>query len=411
MEEITISMKEMSRYEVIRESLEKRIKVAEAAEVLGLSERQVYRIRARVREQGLKGVIHGLKGKSSKRRLADEIRDKIISLYENKYYDFNINHFTEFLEREEGIKVSRETVRKILRQEDKYPRKPRRRPKHRMRREPMPKEGILMQLDTSEHVWIPEMGKEIYLIAIVDDATNRIEAAKIVLSDSTIENMKLLKEFFERRGLPLAIYIDRDSKFKTTRHESLYQKLKGDPYKDTQIARALRELGINMIYADSPQAKGRIERDFQTLQERLIKELRLYKINTVAEANHYLREEFIPRWNKRFARQAREPGSCYRKIPEGIRLDDVLCLKEKRKVYADNTISYKGRIYQIMADEYRASYAKAEVQVYEHLDGGVSIVYKGRKLRYKYIGRKERRSKKDYSLEDLKHDILILQKT
>ena len=408
---ISLSMKEMGRYEVIKESLEKRLEVAEAAKILGLSERQVYRIRARVREEGISGVIHRLRGKSSGRRIKNELKDKIINLYQSKYYEFNINHFTEFLEKEEGIKVSRETVRKILRQEGIYPKKPKKRPKHRMRREPMPKEGILMQLDTSEHVWIPEMGKEICLIAIIDDATNRIEAAKIALSDSTIENMKLLREFFKRRGLPLAIYIDKDSKFKTTRHGSLYQELKGEPYKDTQIARALRELGINIIYADSPQAKGRIERDFQTLQDRLIKELKLYKIERVAEANHYLREEFIPRWNKRFARQARERGSCYRKIPEGIRLDDVLCLKGKRKVYADNTISYKGRIYQIMADEYRASYAKAEVQVYEHLDSRISIVYKGRKLRHKYIGKKDSRSKKDYSLDDLKHDILILQKT
>lgn len=139
--------------------------------------------------------------------------------------------------------------------------------------------------------------------------------------------------------------------------------------------------------------------------------MKLYKINTLIQANHYLRRKFIPRWNKRFAQKAKESGSCYRKIPQGIKLDDILCLKETRKVYKDNMISYKGRVYQIIADEYRASYAKVEVEVYEHLDGRVSIVYKGRKLRYKYIGKKRSRIKRDYILEDLKHDILILQRT
>lgn len=255
------------------------------------------------------------------------------------------------------------------------------------------------------------MGKQVYLIAIIDDATNRVEGAEFVERDTTVNNMKLLKEFFQRRGLPLAIYMDKDSKFKTTRHQSLYQKLKGGPYKDTQIVRALRELNIIPIYANSPQGKGRIERDFQTMQDRLIKELKLYNIRTIEEANHYLREEFIPKWNRKFAREAKEKGSAYREIPKGIKLDDILCLKEKRKVYPDNTVSYKGRIYQILMDEYRASYAKAEVEVYEHLNGRVSIVYKGRKLRHKLIKREKKQTADEHTLEALQHDIFILQKT
>lgn len=409
-ERIILSMKEEKRYEVVKESLAGKIKVKQAAEVLGLSERQVYRIRRRVREEGIKGVIHRLRGKRSKRRLSEELRAKIKGLYQQKYYDFNINHFTEFLELE-GIKVSRESVRKILREAGIYWKKPKRQPKHRIRREPMPKEGIMSQLDTSEHLWLPRIGRNIYLIAIIDDATNKIQNARIVYTDSTIENMRLLKGFFEEKGLPWAIYLDKDSKFKTTRHESLYQRLKGQVYQDTQIARALKGLGIKLIYADSPQAKGRIERDFQTLQDRLIKEMRLYNIETIEAANHYLKEEFIPKWNRRFGRKAKEDGQAYREIPEEIKLEDVLCLKEKRKVYPDNTVSYKGNIYQILADEYRASYAKAEVIIYEHLDGKISMVYKGRKLKHKMKGKRAVKTQKEYTLEDLKHDILILQKT
>ena len=196
----SLSMKEIGRYEVIKENIEKRLKVVEVAKILGLSERQVYRIKARVREKGIKGLIHRLRGRSSKRKVSEKIRDEVVNLYQTKYYGFNINHFTEFLAEQEGIKLSRETVRKMLREEGKYPKKPKKRPKHRVRREPMPKEAISMQLDASKHLWIPEIDRNIYLIAIIDDATNRIEAARIVSSDSTIENMRLLKEFFQRKG-------------------------------------------------------------------------------------------------------------------------------------------------------------------------------------------------------------------
>jgi hypothetical protein len=171
-------------------------------------------------------------------------------------------------------------------------------------------------------------------------------------------------------------------------------------------------LGITLIYAGSPQAKGRIERDFQTLQDRLINELRLNKIATIQEANHYLKEEFISKWNKKFARQPKVKEPAYRNLPKGFNLYDILCIKEKRKVYPDNTISYKAIKYQILPDPYRASYAKAEVEVLEHLDGKISILYKEKKLKYRKIGYLKNHKKKERSLEEklLKGDISILQK-
>ena len=408
---ITLTMKEEERYQVIRDSLKKRIKVKEASLLLNLSLRQVYRLRKRVKEEGVKGIIHRLRGRPSFKRTSKAIEDKIKGLYKEKYLGFNISHFTEYLNEEEGIKISRESVRKLLRKDGIYPKKPKKQPKHRIRREPMPQEGLLSQLDTSEHAWIDNFGKNIYLILLIDDATNKIQNGKFVLSDTTIENMKVLGEFFKKKGLPSAIYLDKDSKFKTTRHQSLHYNLRGEPYPDTQIKRALSELGITLIYASSPQAKGRIERDFQTLQDRLINELKLNKITTIQEANHYLKEEFIPKWNKIFAREPKLKRPAYREIPKDLNLSFILCLKERRKVYPDNTIAYKSIKYQILPDPYRASYAKAEVEVLEHLNGEISILYKGRRLKCRKIGI-IKRAKGSSLLEEklLKGDISILQK-
>ena len=274
----------------------------------------------------------------------------------------------------------------------------------------MPQEGLMLQLDTSEHLWIPSLGKKLQLILLIDDATNKLLDGQFVVSDSTLENMKLLDGLFRQKGLPFCIYLDKDSKFKTSRYEGIHYNLKGQPYPETQIKRVLSELGITVIYAGSPQAKGRIERDFQTLQDRLINELRLHNITTISEANHYLKEEFIPKWDKKFAPEPKDKTLAYRPIPENINLNDILCIKEKRTVYADNTISYKNNKYQILADPFRASYAKAEVEVYEHLDGKISIAYKQRKLKYRKIMTLKRQ--KESSLEEilLKGDISILQK-
>lgn len=405
---VTLTMKEQQRYDVIKDSLKGRIKVKDASLILGLGIRQIYRLREKVKKEGIKGVIHGLRGKVSPRKISEELEEKIKQLYKGKYFGFNLSHFTEYLNEEEGVVISREKVRQILRKAQLYPKKPKKQPKHRIRREPMPQEGLLTQLDTSEHLWLPSLGKNIQLILLVDDATNKLVGGKFVLSDSTLENMKVLEEFFRQNGLPSAIYLDRDSKFKTQKHSSIHYNLKGDPYPDTQIKRALNELGITLIYAGSPQAKGRIERDFQSLQDRLINELKLHNITSISEANHYLKEEFIPKWNRRFAREPKIKESAFRAIPQGIDLNDILCLKEERTVYPDNTVSYKSTKYQILPDPYRASYAKAKVEKDEHLDNRISIVYKNRKLKIKKI--QTQNTKKETTLEDLKDDIFILQK-
>ena len=221
-----------------------------------------------------------------------------------------------------------------------------------------------------------------------------------------------MKGLFRSKGLPGMIYLDRDSKFKTTRHGGRCYHV-DEEQADTQIKRALGELGVELIYAHSPQAKGRVERDFRTLQDRLLKELRVAGIETLEEANHYVIEEFMPRWNRRFGRLPREEGLAYRPLPRGIHLDEILCLKYDRRVYPDNTISYRGRKIQILADPYRANYARTRVELCEHLDGKITILFRGRRLRCRRLpgptpGHQDDRLREQALLEG---DISTLQRT
>lgn len=385
-----LTMREAQRYKVISEVAEWHVRVKGAAEVLGLSERQVYRIKARVGREGPAGVIHKSKGKKSFRWLTEKIRDKIDHLYKTKYKGFNLTHMTEYLNSEERIRVSRESVRQILSGRGSYLKK-RTLPKHRQWREPSFREGQMVQYDTSDHDWLEGRGPKLYLIGGVDDATSKVAGAKFVLADGVRENMEVFKDLVQKRGIPLSVYVDCDSNFKTTRYQEIVYQLKGE-YPYTQFARALRELGIEMIYAHSPQAKGRVERKFGVLQDRLCSELRLHNISTLEEANRYLRQEFIPKHNLRFSRSAKQPGSAYRSLPQGLKLKEIFCLKEERTVTADNTISYKGKFFQILPDEYRASFFKAKVEVREYLDGSINIFSQSKKLKHKPISKERIKS-------------------
>jgi len=378
---LNLTMEEAQRYKGITEVDEGYLRVREAAEILGLSERQVYRIKARVEREGAGGIIHKSKGKYAPRWLTEKIKDKIDRFYKTKYRGFNLTHMTEYLNEEEGIKVSRESVRQILLKKGSYVKK-KKYPKHRRWREPSGREGQMVQFDTSDHDWLEGRGPRLYLIGGVDDATGKVAGAKFVLADGVKQNMEVFKDIVRRRGIPLSVYVDCGSNFKTTRYQSTEYQLKGE-YPSTQFARALEELGIRMIYAYSPQAKGRIERKFGVFQDRLCSELRLHNISTQEEANRYLWEKFIPRHNRMFSRPAKESGTAYRSLPKGLSLKEVFCLKEERVVAGDNTISYNEKAFQILPNEYRSSYCKAKVEVHEHLDGSIHIFYQGKKLKHK----------------------------
>jgi transposase len=387
---LSLTMKEAQRYKIISEIEEGYLRVKEAAGILGLSERQVYRIKARVEREGAGGIIHKGKGKYTPRWLTEKIKDKIDHLYKTKYRGFNLTHMTEFLNNEEKIRVSRESVRQILLEKGSYA-KQRRYPKHREWREPCSREGQMVQYDTSDHDWLEGRGPKLYLIGGVDDATSKVAGAKFVLTDGVRQNMEVFWGIVRRKGIPLSVYVDRGSNFKTTRHQSMEYQLKGE-YPSTQFARALEELGVRMICAYSPQAKGRIERKFGVLQDRLCSELRLHNISTLEEANRYLTGKFIPKHNLMFSRLAKEPGSAYRPSPKGLVLKDIFCLKEERTVAGDNTISYQGKTFQILPNEYRLSFFKAKVEVHEYLDGSINIFYQGKKLKHKPISKKRIKS-------------------
>jgi transposase len=378
---LSLTMKEAQRYNVISEVEEGYLKVREAAEILGLSQRQVYRVKARVDREGAGGIIHKSRGKRRPRWLTGKLKDKIDHFYKSKYRGFNLTHMTEYLNEEEGIKVSRESVRQILLARGSYV-KQRRHPKHRKRREPCAREGQMVQYDTSDHDWLEGRGPRLHLIGGVDDATGKVPGAKFVLADGVKQNMEVFRDIVRRKGIPLSVYVDRGSNFKTTRHQGMEYQLEGE-YPRTQFARALQELGVEMIYAYSPQAKGRIERKFGVLQDRLCSELRLHNICTLEEANRYLRKEFLPKHNLMFSRRSKEPGSAYRPSPKALVLKDVFCLKKERVVARDNTISYQGKTFQILPNEYRISFVKAKVEVHEYLDGSINVFYQGKKLKHK----------------------------
>jgi transposase len=383
-------MKELNKYKTITEVIAGYLKVEEASEILKLSERQIYRIKSRIEQEGIKGILHKSRGIKRARWLTKDVKGRIAQLYNIKYKGFNITHMTEYLNTEEKIKISKESLRQILLKRGFHP-KSKRRLKHIQWREPRAREGQMMQFDTSDHDWLEGRGPRLYLIGGIDDATSACPGARFALSDSCNENMGVLKQIVKTKGIPLSFYCDRDSKFKTTRHEGLHYQLKGD-YDQTQIARALSELGVEIIYANSPQAKGRVERAWGTFQDRLCSELRLHKVSTLQAANRYLTNTFIPKYNSKFARLPKAKGSAYRALPKDLDISNIFCIKEERTVASDNTISYKTNTYQILPNNYRISFVKAKVLVHKHLDGSIHIFFKEQELRHKQVPKNKQKS-------------------
>ena len=384
-----MSQKELQRYHVMSKVLEGRMTTLDAAESLNLSRRQVFRIKAKIIASGPEGVIHGNRCRVPVTTKPERLMKKIRDLYQKVYKGFNITHFTEKLNEIEEIEISRETVRKHLRGHNLIG-EMRHAPKHRSRRERMPMVGMMLQHDTSEHDWLEGRGPEIKLIASIDDANNEVPYALFVDADGTLPNMEVMKQVIKLKGVPMKFYVDGASYNKTHRKEGIHYNLKGE-YKETQIQRSLKELGINLIIAGSPQAKGRIERLFGTFQDRLISEMRLKKISAKENANRFLHKEFLPDHNKRFTVTPAKKGSAYRKLPSGTNLDSIFCIKEERTVQGDNTISYRGRIFQIIPQNGRMSYTRAKVEVQEWTDRTIHILYKSKELAVREIPEKPKR--------------------
>ncbi len=379
-ETLTLNQEEQRRILVLNEVNAGHLTAVRAAELLGLSERQVRRILAAYREEGAATVAHGNRGKGAPNAVTTEVRGRILDLARTKYAGFNHLHMAEKLKGEEGIEAGISTLRRILAGSGLVSPRKRRSVKHRARRERYPKEGMLLQIDGSPHDWLEGRGPTMCLVGGIDDATGRVPHALFRRVEDSAGYILLMEGVVERKGRPLAVYRDRHSIFETSSGEpSLAEQLSGKR-EPTQFGRLLEELDIASIPAMSPQAKGRIERLWETFQDRLVSEMRLLGISDIGAANNFL-PGFLARFNEQFAVPAAEKGSAYRPMPEDLNPKTVFCFKESRVVASDNTIRYGRERLQLLACPERASYAKATVEVHEHFDGALAVYLEGREIK------------------------------
>lgn len=343
----------------------------EAAELLGASVSTFYRLRSRYEEEGLEGLADRRLGKLSVRRAPVNEVMKVLTLFETKYYDFTVKHFHEKLE-VHGVNRSYTWTKKVLQQAGLV-KKAARRGAHRRKRPRRPLPGMMLHQDGSVHEWAP--GELWDLIVTMDDATNEVYSGFFVHEEGTMSSFQALAEVISAQGLFCSLYADRASHYWHTPEAGG----KVDKEKPTQVGRALRQLGIELIPAYSPEARGRSERMFGTLQKRLPQELRLRGITDMVEANRFLRQEFLPEHNRSFAKSAPETGSAF--IPwVGNGLEDILSIQEERTVDNDNTVRYRGLSLQIPQDKHRYHYVRVKVRVHEYPDGALAVFHGPRKL-------------------------------
>lgn len=372
----TLTMKDEKRLEVIQRVYRSELTVTQAALVLGLSERQCYRVKARVGKAGAKGVVHGNRGRSCQRKTQEKIVRRVLELARGKYKGFNDHHLTEKLEEQEKINLSREKVRRILRAEGIASPKKRRGIKHRSRRERRAAEGMMLQVDGSPHDWLEGRGPRLCLIGAIDDATGKVMGAFFAPAESSWGYFRLFSEIFRDHGLPQSIYADRHSAFWTDREPTVAEQLINKK-PTTEVGRGLEELAVTLILAHSPQAKGRIERLWNTFQDRLVSELRLAKAKNMEQATAVL-DRHLPVHNRKFSKPAKTQPA-WRKV-SALEIERALCFKQQRTVAKDNTVTFEGTVLQIPKTSPFRSYANKRIDVHVLLDGAVQFFYKTEKI-------------------------------
>ncbi len=377
---LTLTQQEQARLQTMNLVLEGRMGAGEAAYVLGLSERHTWRILASYRIAGATALAHGNRGCRPTNATSEETRQHVIMLASTRYAGFNHTHLTELLAERDGVTLARSTVRRLLMDAGIPSPRHRRPPRHRCRRERMPQEGMLVQVDGSHHRWLEERGPWLTLLLAVDDATGKVPYALFREHEDTEGYFHLMTGIIQQCGIPLAIYSDRHTVFRRARPagETMEASIANDR-KPTQFGRAMRELGVTQVFAHSPEAKGRVERANGTFQDRLVSELRLAGAGTLEEANCVL-QEFLPRFNDRFGVPATQPEPAYRPADPWLDVDGVLCVKERRRVAKDNTVQYHRQTLQIFPGPDRRTYARAHVEVQERLDGQLLVCYQGKIL-------------------------------
>ena len=364
-----MSQRQWKRLDVVERIGRGTLTVREAATVLGLGERQVRRLRRAVRERGARGVVHGNTGRASPHRIAETVRTQIVELRRRKYDRFNDQHFTEKLGEVEGIQISRASVQRLLRAAGIGAARRRRPPKHRRRRDRKPQAGLMILWDGSRHEWLEERGPMLCLMGAIDDATGELlPGAHFVEQECAAGYLRVLKAIAEEKGLPLSAYMDRHGSLKRNdEHWTLEEELRGvqDP---TQVGRALQALEIAVIFALSPQAKGRVERLWGTLQDRLVSELRLAGATTVAQANAVL-QAFRPAHNRRFAIPPADTTPAWRAVRRGTDLARICSFHYEATVLPDNTVRLAGLVLDIPPGPRKRSYAGTRIELRQVLDG------------------------------------------
>src|SRR5450631_1011266 len=374
-----LSQKELQRVSVISSCVKGNMACARAAELLSLSIRQVKRLKKRLREQGEAALAHANRGRPSPRRLPSPVRQAALRLARSTYAGFNDHHLCEKLCEVEGLSLSRETLRRLLRQAGIGSPRKRRAPAHRQRRLRSAREGELVQLDGSPHDWLEGRGPRLTALGLQDDATGKILAAQFFPSESALGYLSLLRQLLRRHGTPLAFYGDHRGIF--VRNDDCWtveEQLAGKR-QPTQFGRALDQLGITFIAARSPQAKGRVERLWGVLQDRLCSELRLAQACDLPSANTVLRK-FMVDYNRRFGRSPRETRTAWRAAPQ--HLERICCLVHERIVSNDNVVQWEGRRFQIPQQDRRFSFAGAKVQIHQALNGQLSFYYGETRLQH-----------------------------
>jgi DNA-binding Lrp family transcriptional regulator len=373
---LALTQRDRDRLKELHAVIRKRQTMAEAARHMGVSRRQARRMVRRLEREGDRGVIHRLRGRPSNRAISEAVRSRAVKLLsQERYRDFAPTLAAEHLDRA-GISVSRETVRAWQTQAGQWrPHKQRIEVVH-VWRERRAAFGELVLMDTSDHDWLEGRGPRLYLIAMIDDATSRLWG-RFVESDSTAENLRTLRGWLERYGRPVALYTDKNTIFQTPRTPEHIERW--GPAPPTHFAAALEELGVEWIAAHSPQAKGRVERLFETLQDRLVKEMRIAGICTTEGADHFFRESFIPLWLVRFSKPPRSHHDAHRPLGS-LHLDSVLCHRHHRLVTSDYTIALNGRRWAIAREHVQPGLRKARVLIEERLDGSCWARYRDRRI-------------------------------
>jgi transposase len=385
MRTITLNEKQQRRCEVVTRLIGNKISSREAGELLGRSSRQVRRIRQRYEADGLATVVHGNQGRPSPRRTEASIIERLKELAggAGRYHDFNVSHLADLLARDEGIQIPRSTLSRLLiAHHIRQPRRTRAVVK-RMQRERKSAEGMMLQTDASPHDWLEGRGPKMDLLGAIDDATGKVVYVHFRPSEDQIGYLLMLRTVALTHGLPHILYHDRHTILRSPKQATIEDELAGRQ-PQSQIQRIMEQLGITSIPALSPQAKGRIERLWQTFQDRLIKEMRLAGIDSMEAANIFLKT-FIPAYNHRFAKSPRDPQCAWRPLARELDLNRLFSTAVERKVKADHTVSYRGAVLQILREKDQPGLVACKVMVHVIPEGTLHLYHQNAKLEHRLL--------------------------